>query len=52
VPDVTPYEHMKIRILNGGHAAIAYPAALMDIHFVHDCDGRSADPRLPRQARE
>lgn len=36
VPDVTPYEHMKIRILNGGHAAIAYPAALMDIHFVHD----------------
>ena len=27
---------MKIRILNGGHAAIAYPAALMDIHFVHD----------------
>ncbi|MBB3463905.1 mannitol dehydrogenase family protein [Rhizobium sp. BK377] len=36
VPDVTPYEHMKIRILNGGHAAIAYPAALMDIHFVHE----------------
>ncbi|MBY3199548.1 mannitol dehydrogenase family protein [Rhizobium laguerreae] len=36
VADVTPYEHMKIRILNGGHAAIAYPAALMDIHFVHD----------------
>ena len=39
VPDVTPYEHMKIRILNGGHAAIAYPAALMDIHFVHDSMG-------------
>ncbi|MGO4437082.1 mannitol dehydrogenase family protein [Rhizobium sp. RAF56] len=36
VADVAPYEHMKIRILNGGHAAIAYPAALMDIHFVHD----------------
>jgi mannitol 2-dehydrogenase len=36
VPDVAPYELMKIRILNGGHAAIAYPAALMDIHFVHD----------------
>ena len=36
VPDVTPYEHMKIRILNGGHAAIAYPAALLDIHFVHE----------------
>lgn len=36
VADVAPYEHMKIRILNGGHAAIAYPAALLDIHFVHE----------------
>ncbi|MGE0502106.1 MAG: mannitol dehydrogenase family protein [Rhizobiaceae bacterium] len=36
VPDVTPYELMKIRILNGGHAVIAYPAGLMDIHFVHE----------------
>ncbi|PZM08446.1 mannitol dehydrogenase family protein [Rhizobium tubonense] len=39
VSDVAPYEHMKIRILNGGHAAIAYPSALMDIHFVHDAMG-------------
>ena len=36
VPDVTPFEHMKIRILNGGHAIIAYPAGLLDIHFVHE----------------
>lgn len=36
VSDVAPYELMKIRILNGGHATIAYPAALMDIHFVHE----------------
>ena len=36
VPDVTPYENMKIRILNGGHAVIAYPAGLMDIHFAHE----------------
>lgn len=36
VRDVAPFELMKIRILNGGHAAIAYPAALMDIHFVHE----------------
>lgn len=36
VADVAPYEHMKIRILNGGHATIAYPAGLMDIHFVHE----------------
>jgi mannitol 2-dehydrogenase len=36
VADVTPYEHMKIRILNGGHAVIAYPAGLLDIHFAHE----------------
>jgi mannitol 2-dehydrogenase len=36
VKDVTPWEMMKIRILNGGHAIIAYPAGLMDIHFVHE----------------
>jgi len=36
VRDVAPYELMKIRILNGGHAAIAYPAGLLDIHFVHE----------------
>ncbi|HEX2555620.1 MAG TPA: mannitol dehydrogenase family protein [Microvirga sp.] len=43
VADVAPFEHMKIRILNGGHAAIAYPAALLDIHFVHDA---MADPQV------
>lgn len=36
VTDVAPFELMKIRILNGGHAAIAYPAGLLDIHFVHE----------------
>jgi mannitol 2-dehydrogenase len=36
VKDVAPFELMKIRILNGGHATIAYPAGLMDIHFVHE----------------
>jgi mannitol 2-dehydrogenase len=36
VADVAPFELMKIRILNGGHATIAYPAGLMDIHFVHE----------------
>lgn len=36
VDDVAPFELMKIRILNGGHATIAYPAGLMDIHFVHE----------------
>jgi mannitol 2-dehydrogenase len=36
VADVAPFELMKIRILNGGHATIAYPAGLLDIHFVHE----------------
>jgi mannitol 2-dehydrogenase len=36
VDDVAPYEHMKIRILNGGHALIAYLAALLDIEFAHE----------------
>lgn len=36
VDDVVPYEHMKIRILNGGHAVIAYPSALMGILCVHE----------------
>ncbi len=30
------YEMMKIRILNGGHAIIAYPGGLMDIELVHE----------------
>src|ERR1700691_1036262 len=41
--DVAPYELMKIRILNGGHAAIAYPAALLEIHFVHEA---MEDPQI------
>ena len=36
VEDVAPYELMKLRILNGGHAAIAYPAALLGIDMVHE----------------
>lgn len=33
VNDVTPFETMKIRMLNGGHAVIAYSAGLLDIEF-------------------
>ena len=36
VDDVTPYEHMKIRILNGGHAVVGYPAGLLDIQYAHE----------------
>ncbi|WP_417768385.1 mannitol dehydrogenase family protein [Stappia sp.] len=41
VADVAAFELMKLRILNGGHAAIAYPGALLGHHFVHDA---MADP--------
>jgi mannitol 2-dehydrogenase len=33
---VHAFEAMKIRILNGGHAIIAYPSGLMDIALVHE----------------
>ena len=43
VQNVAQYELMKLRILNGGHAAIAYPSALLGHHFVHDA---MADPLI------
>jgi mannitol 2-dehydrogenase len=33
---VAAFELMKLRILNGGHALIAYPAALLGMTFVHE----------------
>lgn len=42
-PHVHAYELMKLRILNGGHATIAYPGGLMDIEFVHEA---MADPLI------
>ena len=35
-PHVHAYEAMKIRILNGGHAIIAYPGGLKGIEHVHE----------------
>ena len=40
---VHEFETMKIRILNGGHAIIAYPGGLKGIHFVHEA---MADPTI------
>ena len=40
---VHDYERMKIRILNGGHAAICYPAALLDVEIVSEA---MADDRI------
>ncbi len=36
VEDVTPYEHMKIRMLNGGHALIAYAGSLLGHTYAHE----------------
>lgn len=41
---VHAFEMMKIRILNGGHAIIAYPGGLKGIHFVHEV---MTDPLIP-----
>ncbi len=40
---VHAFEAMKIRILNGGHAIIAYPGALKAIEYVHEA---MADPTI------
>jgi len=42
-PRVHDFETMKIRILNGGHAAIGYPAELLGIEHVHEA---MADRRI------
>jgi mannitol 2-dehydrogenase len=36
VPDVAPYETMKIRLLNGSHQALAYFAYLCGYRLVHE----------------
>ena len=36
VSDITAHETMKLRILNAGHAAISYPAALLGHACVHE----------------
>jgi mannitol 2-dehydrogenase len=43
VGDVVAYELMKLRILNGGHAAMAYPGALFGYTYAHEA---MADPDI------
>ncbi len=43
VADVTRHELMKLRILNGGHATIAYASALLGHRFAHEA---MADPQI------
>ena len=49
VPDVHPYELMKIRLLNGSHSALAYLAYLLGHR---DVDRAMADPDLRCFLRE
>ncbi|KRB86456.1 hypothetical protein ASE00_07075 [Sphingomonas sp. Root710] len=39
VPDVTPYERMKLRLLNASHLAIAGPARLIGYRYIHEAMG-------------
>jgi len=41
-PHVHAFETMKIRILNGGHAIIAYPSGLLGIDQVHEAMAHEA----------
>jgi mannitol 2-dehydrogenase len=43
VPDVRPYELMKLRLLNGGHQAVAYAGVLLGHTYVHEA---AADPAV------
>lgn len=36
VPDVVPYELMKLRVLNGAHQAVCYPSILLGYTYVHE----------------
>lgn len=49
VPDVKPYELMKIRLLNGSHSALSYPAYMMGITRV---DEAAADPLIKTFIRD
>jgi mannitol-1-phosphate/altronate dehydrogenase len=49
VDDVEPYERMKIRLLNGSHSALAYPAWLLGYGAVTEA---IEDPALRRFIRD
>nr|WP_221189843.1 mannitol dehydrogenase family protein [Azomonas macrocytogenes] len=46
--DVTPYEEMKIRLLNGSHMAMAYLGALLGHRYAHEA---MQDPQLQEFVR-
>jgi fructuronate reductase len=48
VDDVTPYEHMKLRMLNGTHSSLAYLGYLAGRETIADT---VADPVLPASSK-
>lgn len=46
IDDVKPYEHMKLRMLNGAHSMLAYAGFLSGHPFVRDVMGNKALARL------
>ncbi|NMH96107.1 mannitol dehydrogenase family protein [Pseudonocardia acidicola] len=49
VPDVVPYELMKLRLLNAGHQALGYFGYLAGYRYVHEVAG---DPLFARFLRD
>ena len=47
--DSIPYEHMKLRLLNGSHSGLAYLSALGGFTYVHDA---LLDPRVRNFVRK
>ena len=50
VPDTRPYETMKLRLLNGGHSALAYLGLLRGHETVADGGRRPRAARVPGAA--
>lgn len=48
VADVTPYEHLKLRLLNAAHQAIAHPGALLGYEFIDQALGHPVVADLVR----
>ena len=44
VPEVEPYELMKLRLLNAGHQAVAYLGHLMGYRYVHEAARTRSSP--------
>jgi fructuronate reductase len=49
VPDVRPFEEMKLRMLNGAHTMLAWVGQLMGYETVSDCMGDATLRRATRQ---